>query len=195
MAVPMTTVEEVLARGFWRGIAPLEGIVTSPQFLLDGSILIQPGYDRRSGLYFADGERFAPIADRPAKTDAEQARDELLEIIGDFPIDDTGRAAWLAGRGQVIEGKASWYGGRFHGRRTASGERFNRHASTLASRGLPFRTRVRITNLHNGRTAVGRVNDRGPFVRGRVIDVSEALARRLGMRRRGTARVRVEVLR
>jgi hypothetical protein len=95
-AVPMTTVEQVLARGVWRGIAPLEGIVTSPQVLLDGSVLIQPGYDKRSGLYFADGERFAPIADAPTKADAERARGELLEVVADFPIDDTSKAAWLA---------------------------------------------------------------------------------------------------
>lgn len=94
--------------------------------------------------------------------------------------------------GTIIQGKASWYGPGFHGRRTASGERFNRHAHTLAHRGLPFNTRVRIVNMQNGRSAVGRVNDRGPHVRGRVVDLSEALARRLGIR--GVARVRCEVL-
>jgi rare lipoprotein A len=93
----------------------------------------------------------------------------------------------------VLYGLASWYGGRWHGRRTAFGERFNRHASTLASRGLPHNTMVRVTNLHNGRSAIGRVNDRGPHSRSRVVDLSEALARRVGMR--GVARVRVEVLR
>jgi hypothetical protein len=95
-AVPPTTVEEVLARGLWRGIPPLEGIVTSPQFLLDGSILAAPGYDKRSGLYFADGERFAAVPQSPTLADAERAAVELLEVIADFPIDDTGRAAWLA---------------------------------------------------------------------------------------------------
>lgn len=95
-AVPSTTVEQVLARGFWRRIPPLEGIVTSPQFLLDGSILIRAGYDRRSGLYFADGGRFRPIADSPTRADAERARTELLEVVADFPIDDVSRAAWLA---------------------------------------------------------------------------------------------------
>jgi rare lipoprotein A (peptidoglycan hydrolase) len=95
----------------------------------------------------------------------------------------------------VYHGLASWYGRRWQGRRTAFGERFNRHAATLASRGLPYNTLVRVTNLHNGRSALGRVNDRGPYVRGRIVDLSEALARRVGMRERGIARVRVEVLR
>jgi rare lipoprotein A len=90
--------------------------------------------------------------------------------------------------GTIIRGRASWYGPGFHGRRTASGERFNRHGSTLAHRGLPFGTRLEITNLKNGRSAVGRVTDRGPHVRGRVVDLSEALARRLGIRGVGSVR-------
>jgi rare lipoprotein A len=94
--------------------------------------------------------------------------------------------------GKVLVGRATWYGPGFHGRRTASGERFNRHALTLASRGLPFQTVVRVTNLKNGRSAVARVNDRGPFSHGAIVDLSEALARRVGMG--GTARVRVQVL-
>lgn len=89
---------------------------------------------------------------------------------------------------------ASYYGARFHGRRTAFGERFNRWGLTLASRGLPFGTRVRIRNLENGRTALARVNDRGPYVRGRIADLSEGVARQLKMRRAGLARVEITVL-
>jgi len=92
----------------------------------------------------------------------------------------------------VLVGRATWYGPGFHGRRTASGERFNRHAFTLASRGLPMQTLVRITNLRNGRSAMGRVNDRGPYSHGAIVDLSEALARRVGLR--GTSRVRIQVL-
>lgn len=93
---------------------------------------------------------------------------------------------------KVIHTRASWYGPGFHGRRTASGERFDQHALTLASRHLPFGTRVRVVNLKTGRSAVGRVNDRGPFHPGRGADLSRALARRIGMN--GTARVRLEIL-
>ena len=91
-------------------------------------------------------------------------------------------------------GVASFYGARFHRLRTASGERFDIHRMTAAHRTLPFGTRVRVTNLRNGRSAVVHINDRGPFVKGRVIDLSYAAARRLRMVQRGAERVRVEVL-
>jgi|GEM_PF-1575041 len=97
--------------------------------------------------------------------------------------------------GKVLKGIVSWYGGRFHGRRTAYGERFSRNAYTLASRHLPYNTRVRITNLRTGRSALGRVNDYGPRSRKRIADLSEGLASAIGAKRSGTARVRIEVLR
>lgn len=91
-------------------------------------------------------------------------------------------------------GVASYYGERFRGRRTASGERFNPDALTAAHRRLPFGTRLRVTNLRNDRSVIVRINDRGPFTRGRVIDLSKAAARRIGMIASGTARVRIERL-
>ena len=91
-------------------------------------------------------------------------------------------------------GVASWYGPVFHGRRTANGERFNTNAMTAAHRSLPFGTRVRVTNLENGRRVVVRVDDRGPYVGGRVIDLSAAAARHLDMVEDGVVRVRVEVV-
>jgi len=91
--------------------------------------------------------------------------------------------------GPVQVGTASSYGAEFQGSRTASGERFDEHALTAASRSFPIGSRLRVTNLANGRAVVVRVNDRGPFARGRVIDVSYAAARALGMIGRGTARV------
>jgi rare lipoprotein A len=91
-------------------------------------------------------------------------------------------------------GTASYYARGHQGRRTASGERFDKDEMTAAHRTLPFGTRVRVTNLANGRHAVVRINDRGPFRRKRVIDVSYAAARALGMVGRGTARVRLEVV-
>ena len=89
-------------------------------------------------------------------------------------------------------GIASWYGAAHHGRRTASGEIFDMNAMTAAHRTYPFGTRVRVTDLATGRTVVVRINDRGPFVRGRIIDLSRAAAARLGIVQAGTARVRVE---
>lgn len=96
--------------------------------------------------------------------------------------------------GFVETGIASWYGEDFHGRPTAMGETYNMYAMTAAHKTLPLPTRVRVTNLENGRSAEVRVNDRGPFVDKRVIDLSYAAARQLGVVRRGTARVRVVAL-
>jgi len=94
----------------------------------------------------------------------------------------------------IQQGLASWYGPRFHGRRTANGERFNKFHLTAAHRTLPFNTRVRVTNLKNGRSIVVRINDRGPFIRGRIIDLSYEAARQLGMHLQGVIQVKVEVL-
>jgi rare lipoprotein A len=88
-------------------------------------------------------------------------------------------------------GIASWYGAEFHGQRTANGEIFDSKALTAAHRTLPMPVNVRVTNLDNGRSLIVRVNDRGPFARGRIIDVSERAADLLGFRLQGTARVRV----
>jgi rare lipoprotein A len=91
-------------------------------------------------------------------------------------------------------GLASWYGARHAGRRTANGERFDPSALTAAHRTLPFGSRVRVTNLENGRSVVVRINDRGPFAEGRLVDLSEAAARAIGMAASGVARIRLEVV-
>ena len=86
-------------------------------------------------------------------------------------------------------GSASYYAAKFHGRRTASGEVFNNNAMTAAHRTLPFGTKVRVTNPATGKSVVVRINDRGPFTRGRMIDVSRAAAEELGLVQRGHAMV------
>ncbi|WP_420814658.1 septal ring lytic transglycosylase RlpA family protein [Paraburkholderia susongensis] len=91
-------------------------------------------------------------------------------------------------------GRASWYGRFFHGRRTANGERYDMHALTAAHRTLPLGSYVRVTNPANSRSVVVRINDRGPYARGRVIDLSMAAASALDMRHSGTARVQIEGL-
>lgn len=103
-------------------------------------------------------------------------------------------AATLAtGRQEV--GNASWYGKRHQGKQTASGARFDEFAMTAAHRTLPFGTRVRVTNLENRRSVIVRVNDRGPFVDRRVIDLSLAAARALGIVDEGVVLVRLQALR
>ncbi|MEB3233037.1 MAG: septal ring lytic transglycosylase RlpA family protein [Leptolyngbyaceae bacterium] len=93
-----------------------------------------------------------------------------------------------------FSGMASWYGPGFHGRMSASGERFNQNAMTAAHRTLPFGTLVRVTNLNNGESTVVRINDRGPYSHSRVIDLSTAAAQSIGMVASGVAPVSVEVL-
>lgn len=96
-----------------------------------------------------------------------------------------------SGEGYSENGVASWYGPQFHGRKTANGETYNMHQMTAAHRILPMNTRVLVRNLDNGRTAEVRINDRGPFVNNRIIDLSYAAANALGVVGPGTARVHV----
>ena len=94
----------------------------------------------------------------------------------------------------VQHGKASWYGKTFHGRPTASGEPYDMNAPTAAHKSLPFGTRVRVTNLDNGKQTVVRINDRGPFVKGRIIDLSYAAAKKIQMLQAGVVHVKLEIL-
>lgn len=95
----------------------------------------------------------------------------------------------------VTVGRASYYGAQYHGKATASGEPYDMYAMTAAHPTLPFGTYIRVTNLQNGRAVGLRVNDRGPFKPGRIVDVSQAAAEQLGMILHGTAEVQVEVVR
>ncbi len=94
----------------------------------------------------------------------------------------------------VQTGMASWYGGKFHGRQTASGEAYDMWRMTAAHKTLPFGTIVRVTHSGNGKSVILRINDRGPFVKGRIIDVSRAAAVKLDLFGEGVAKVRLEVL-
>lgn len=99
-----------------------------------------------------------------------------------------------SGDGFTEEGVASWYGPGFHGQKTANGEIYNQKAMTAAHKTLPIPTLVSVRNLENGKEAIVRINDRGPFSKGRIIDLSEAAANRVGMVDKGTARVKITVL-
>ncbi len=95
----------------------------------------------------------------------------------------------------VTEGKASFYADQFHGRKTANGETFNMEKLTAAHPSLPFGTRVRVTNLRNGKDVIVRINDRGPFIKGRIIDLSIGAAKEIGLIKSGTTQVKLETLR
>ena len=96
--------------------------------------------------------------------------------------------------GFLEEGVASWYGPGFHGKTTASGEKFNQYAMTAAHKILPLGAKARVTHLGNGRSVIVKINDRGPFAEDRIIDLSKGAATRLNMTGTGTARVRVQSL-
>lgn len=96
--------------------------------------------------------------------------------------------------GFTQEGEASWYGGQFHGRTTASGERYDKNGFSAAHKTLPLGTLVRVENLENGYSIEVRINDRGPYIKGRIIDLSKRAAIQLGMYNAGKAKVRLTVL-
>ncbi len=96
--------------------------------------------------------------------------------------------------GWTQKGIASWYGPNFHGRYTSNGEVYNMYAFTAAHKTLPMNTIVKVTNLNNGRSVIVRINDRGPFVKGRIIDLSYAAGKKIGLDVTGTAPVKIEVV-
>jgi len=137
-----------------------------------------------------------PISDRdkqqssgvPATTPSKRGNPPSYVVFGKryYVLDSS--------EGFVQRGIASWYGTKFHGRSTSSGEIYNMHAMTAAHKTLPIPVYVHVKNLDNGRSAVVKVNDRGPFITGRIIDLSYAAAKKLGVDGPGTANVEIRVL-
>jgi rare lipoprotein A len=160
-------------------------------------------------LVAIDNQTQAPDSTKNRAQDALMATNRLRRLIGNAaPINEIANLpASLPSfsvpklPNEIVEpikitmrGIASFYGYDGSGNRTASGQRFNPEAMTAAHRSLPFGTRVRVTNTRNGRSVVVRINDRGPFIRGRVIDLSYGAARVIGMIGKGLAPVKIEVL-
>jgi rare lipoprotein A len=133
------------------------------------------------------------MASYPVKEGAGQARQGLYKVGKPYQI----QGVWYYPQedyGYDETGLASWYGPDFHGNYTANGEVFDQNEVTAAHRTLPMPSFVRVTNLENGRELVVRVNDRGPFAHGRILDLSRRAAQLLGMELKGTARVRVQIM-
>ncbi|NEP19125.1 MAG: septal ring lytic transglycosylase RlpA family protein [Leptolyngbya sp. SIO4C1] len=143
-----------------------------------------------------------PDTTQDVAEDTLQVANRLRRLLGDadpvVEIANRPRPSQPVGEAVAVRssttGIASWYGPGFHGRQSASGERFNQNALTAAHRTLPFGTRVRVTNLNNGRQVVVRINDRGPYSGGRVIDLSAGAAREIGLIGAGVGPVQLEVL-
>ncbi len=153
-------------------------ILMSAAALLGGLVVVQ-----------APASATVPSGQSLAIRELEEAPGRRFEPAGLKP------PMMLASAASVSRGQASWYGPGFYGNRTANGETFRPGTLTAAHRTLPFGTMVRVTNLSNGRSTVVRINDRGPFHGGRVIDLAHGAAVQLGLTASGTAPVSLEVLR
>lgn len=112
-------------------------------------------------------------------------------LVGNYFI--KGGASFFIKPSRILTGTASWYGHPFHGRRTANGEIYDMHQLTAAHKSLPFNSILRITNLENNKKVTVRINDRGPYVGARIIDLSYRAAQKLGMADRGITKIRAEV--
>ncbi len=137
---------------------------------------------------------FKPSEEAHFETTFARFAEPIEPALPDHAVDITQIEPAAPTATPIGPGVASYYGRRFHGRRTANGERFDMNALTAAHKTLPFGSRVRVTNTRNGESVVVRINDRGPFVRGRDIDVSRAAAEQIGIVSSGHGRVELELL-
>jgi rare lipoprotein A len=150
---------------------------------------------RKGGYYKDDGPEDNPPANLAEVPDA-QPKEEPLHRFANRPYKVFGVEYVPLARHQPFRqrGLASWYGKRFHGQKTASGERYDMYAMTAAHPTLPIPSYVRVTHVHSNRSVVVRVNDRGPFHPGRIIDLSYAAAFKLGFIQSGSAQVEIETI-
>ena len=148
------------------------------------------------GAYFEDDGPPADVGPDPSSVPDAVPRTEPLSKTGNAPYRVFGvrYVPMKSAEGYKVKGTASWYGRKFHGRQTSSGETYDMYAMTAAHKTLPLPTYVRVKNLDNGAKVVLRVNDRGPFLGGRLIDLSYMAARKLGVTTSGTARVEVTAI-
>ena len=150
-----------------------------------------------SGGGYLNGDAPLPRRLDPSKIQNAVPRDDPIRAAGNkSPYTVLGKTYHVmhSARGYVATGTASWYGRKFHGRRTADGEIYDAYAMTAAHKTLPIPSYVKVTNLDNGKTAIVRVNDRGPFHGNRLIDLSYAAATKLGFVDKGTAHVRIQAI-
>ncbi len=127
-----------------------------------------------------------------SQSNSESVEPMIAEVEADVSVKPPAADLSLIEYEDLGTMKASWYGPGFHGRKTANGERFDQMAYTVAHKSMKFGTLLKITNPKNGRSIVVRVNDRGPYIEGRELDLSKAAAHELGLIKRGTARLKVE---
>jgi rare lipoprotein A len=157
------------------------------------SAKMPPAATARGGYYLDDGPGENPPTDLDAIPDAVVRREPLHRFANDpYQVFGQTYTPLASARAYREEGLASWYGRRFHGRPTASGEAYDMYAMTGAHRTLPIPSYARVTALDSGRSVIVRINDRGPFHSDRLIDLTYTAAYKLGLVGRGSGRVRVE---
>ena len=158
-------------------------------------LLISCAGDRHEGSGPADGPSMRDLKASDVR-DAVPRSEPIARYGNRSPYEVFGKkyTVMQSNKGYHERGVASWYGSKFHGRRTSSGETYDMHLATAAHKSLPLPTYAEVTNLDNGRKVIVKINDRGPFKNGRLIDMSYGAALRLGMIATGTARVDVRVI-
>jgi rare lipoprotein A len=129
------------------------------------------------------------VEEKDQPLDQTSSNTKAAELVDDSPESDESPKVL-----KTIKGRASWYGAKHHGRKTASGEPFNKNSLTAAHRTLPFGTKVQVVNVKNGKSVIVKINDRGPFRRNLIIDLSHAAAGAIGMIRSGITSVELRVL-
>ncbi|MFM2081160.1 MAG: hypothetical protein RLZZ219_1842 [Cyanobacteriota bacterium] len=166
-------------------------LLSGSALLLSGSTGLAPAFATTGRVAPADSSIPTEVAIREAVTPEEEPAQPIQPVIPAPPVATPPSQPKVR---SVTSGQASWYGPGFYGNRTANGEVFRPGTLTAAHRTLAFGTRVRVTNLWNGRTTIVRINDRGPFHGARVIDLAHGAARELGLIASGVANVKLEVL-
>ncbi|MBF0596685.1 septal ring lytic transglycosylase RlpA family protein [Faecalibacter rhinopitheci] len=159
----------------------------------DGKILrgaTADAIDQESTIVPSFNERFNNQIDDDS-VNGDSVKENKLSIKDEKEIEEILEKAAIA---SASSGVVSWYGDKFHGRKTASGEAYDKNELTAAHKTLPFGTKVKVTNIRNGKSVVVEINDRGPFVKSRVLDLSQAAFSEIGHTNSGVMQVKYEVL-
>jgi rare lipoprotein A len=151
-------------------------------------------YNRSKG--YSSSKKYYPIPKYEKVTNTKIKNSKAMHRATMRPYKIAGKMYYptLSKVGQTYDGIASWYGPNFHAKLTSNGEIYNMYALTAASKTLPMNTMVKVYNKENGKSVIVRINDRGPFVKGRIIDLSNKAAHKIDMVKKGTAKVRLTVL-
>ena len=139
-----------------------------------------------------DGSTIVPVSEKrfSNQVDGDTIKKDTLSIENEKMVDEIMERTAT----KISTGVVSWYGDKFHGRKTASGEKYDKHELTAAHKSLPFGTKVKVTNIRNGKSVVVEINDRGPYAKSRVLDLSQAAFSEIGHTNTGVMQVEYEIM-